>query len=145
MEAETVKIYLASSFELTPLVQTICDYLEWEGHSISVKWWSVDGFDMRDKKANHTSDSFYKDPVCELIFWRDYQGVTDSDAFVIVAGDTPKKFNGANVEYGIAVALKKPCFSIGRLENSAMYYPVKKCRSLSELSEAIKSIGGPKP
>lgn len=135
-----MKVYLASSFDMTPLVEIVAEYLEKLGHTITVKWWSVDGFDMRDKKANHTSDSFYKDPVCEMIFWRDYQGVTDSDAFVIIAGDIPKKFNGANVEYGIAVALKKPCFSIGQLENSAMYFPVRKCKALSELADELRGI-----
>ena len=135
-----MKVYLASSFDLMPLVETIAEYLEKQGHDISVKWWSRDGFDLRDKKANHTSDSFYKDPVCEMIFWRDFQGVSDSDAFVIVADNIPKKFNGANVEYGIAVALHKPCFSIGALENSAMYHPIKKCKTLSELVESLRYI-----
>jgi nucleoside 2-deoxyribosyltransferase len=135
-----MKVYLASSFDLVPVVETVTEYLERQGHTITVKWWSRDGFDLRDKKADQTTDGFYKDPVCEMIFWRDYQGVTDSDAFVIVAGDTPKKFNGANVEYGIAIALKKPCFSIGCLENSAMYHPLKKCKTFSELSDSLRYV-----
>jgi len=133
-----VKVYLASSFGMVPIVEIVADYLEKLGHTISVKWWSVDGFDMRDKKADHTSDSFYKDDVCRLIFNRDLNGVSESDVLVIVAGDIPKMFNGANVEYGIALALGKPCFSIGTLENSAMYYPITKCKTLSELAEALR-------
>jgi nucleoside 2-deoxyribosyltransferase len=139
-----MRVYLASSFDMVQTVEAVAEYLELLGHSITVKWWSRDGFDLRDKKADQTSDGFYKDPVCEMIFWRDYQGVTDSDAFVIVAGDIPKKFNGANVEYGIAVALKKPCFSIGCLENSAMYYPVVKCNTLLELADKLEKVGGEK-
>lgn len=135
-----MKVYLASSFDLVPIVEPVAEFLEMLGHTITVKWWSRDGFDLRDKKANHTTDSFYKDPVCEMIFWRDLQGVTDSDVFVLVAGDVPKKFNGANVEYGIAVALKKPCFSIGCLENSAMYHPIMKCRTLLELAESLQKV-----
>ncbi len=135
-----MKVYLASSFDMVPIVEIVSDYLERQGHTIAVKWWSKDGFDLRDKKADQTSDGFYKDPICEMIFWRDYQGVTDSDAFVIVAGDIPKKFNGANVEYGIAVAMRKPCFSIGCLENSAMYHPIKKCKALSELAESLRYV-----
>ena len=133
-----MNIYLASSFDLAPLVGTVAEYLETQGHTISVKWWSTDGFDMRDKKADHTSDSFYKDEVCRLIYERDLKGVAESDALVIVADNIPKKFNGANVEYGIAVALGKQCFSLGALENSAMYYPIVKCRTLDELSNALR-------
>ncbi len=132
-----MKVYLASSFDMIPTVEEVAEYLEMLGHSITVKWWSRDGFDLRDKNADQTTDGFYKDPVCEMIFWRDYQGVADSDAFVIVAGDIPKKFNGANVEYGMAIALKKPCFSLGSLENSAMYFPVIKCKALSELGDKL--------
>ena len=135
-----MKLYLASSFDLVSKVGIIADYLEQLGHVITVKWWSKDGFDMKDKKADQTSDAFYKDEVCKLIFERDKQGILDADALIIIADETPKKFNGANIEYGIAVGIGKPCFSIGMLENSAMYYPVVKCGSLDELVEALSTV-----
>jgi nucleoside 2-deoxyribosyltransferase len=137
-----VKVYLASSFDLTLEVEVVARYLERRGHTIAVKWWAQDGFDMRDKKADHTSDSFYKDEVCQIIYERDFKGVAESDALVIVAGEAPQKFNGANVEYGIAIAFGKPCFSIGSLLNSAMYYPIRKCKRIDELGEALSEYEG---
>lgn len=135
-----MKLYLASSFDLVSKVGIIADYLEQFGHVITVKWWSKDGFDLKDKKADQTSDAFYQDEVCKLIFERDRRGVFDADALIIVADEFPKKFNGANIEYGIAVGVGKPCFSIGMLENSAMYYPVVKCGSLDELVKALSTV-----
>ena len=132
-----MKIYLASSFDLVPVVQSVADYLEARGHTIVVKWWSKDGFDMRDKKIDKTSRKFYEDPVCRLIFERDLAGVKHADAFVLVCGDTPRKFNGANVEYGIAIALGKPCYSIGALDNSAMYHPITQCKTVRGLVSHI--------
>jgi nucleoside 2-deoxyribosyltransferase len=137
MSGDDMRIYLAGSFDLIPEVEAVCDSLERAGHTILVKWWGKDGFDMRDKKMDQTSDSFYKDPVCKQIFERDLAGVLEADVLVIVAGATPKKFNGAIAGYGIAVAHGKPCFSIGRLENSAMYYPIRQCDSLKELMSML--------
>lgn len=136
-----MKIYLASCFNLVDIVQLVADYLKTVGHTITVEWWAKDGFDLRDKKNNmENPEGFYEDPICKLIYERDYIGVLHSDALVIVAGSQPKAFNGANVEYGIALAFNKPCFSIGKLDNSAMYYPVHQCKSLFELEEELGKL-----
>jgi len=128
-----MKIYLASNFDLSETVEFISKNLESEGHTITVKWWSKDGFDMRDKKMNQNSNAFYEDKICRMIFERDFEGILEADAFVFVADFIPRKYNGANVEYGIAIGANKPCFSIGKLENSALYYPIIKCESLNDL------------
>jgi len=136
-----MKLYIASAFNLVPDVEAVVRWLEADGHSITVKWWSKDGFDLRDKKAdNDNPDAFYQDPVCELIFKRDFGGILEADAFVLIAGAAPRAFNGANVEYGIALAHGKPCFSIGKLDNSALYFPIVKCASLSELLERLREV-----
>ena len=133
-----MKVYLASAFRLIPLVELVAARLEAAGHTIAVKWWAADGFDLRDKKAdNDHPDVFYTDPVCRWIFDRDFNGVRQADVLVIVAGPEPRAFNGANVEYGIALAFGKPCFALGRLDNSAMYFPVQRCGSIEELLRKI--------
>jgi len=132
-----MKIYLASHFDLVETVETVAEYLENCGHTIAVKWWSSDYFNINDKKTDHTSDAFYKDPLCQQIFYCDVKGVSESDALVLVGGSPPIQFTGADVEYGMAFTLGKPCFSIGALKHSAMYYPVIKCRALSELAEVL--------
>lgn len=139
-----MKLYLASTFDLveTRLVQCVAEVLEEEGHTITVKWWAADGFNMWDKKKDHASDAFYKDPTCRRIYEKDLNGVREAQALVLVANSMggPTQFTGANVELGIALASNIPCFSYGVLKNSAMYWPVKKCKNLIELLEALKGV-----
>lgn len=135
-----MNIYLASAFDLIPEVQVAAAHLERNGHHIVVKWWSTDGFNMWDKKTDLTTDSFYQDPICGKIFETDLEGVKRADALVLVCGKTARRFNGANVEYGIALALGKPCYSVGQLDNSAMYHPIRKCKSLRELDSHLGMV-----
>ena len=75
------------------------------------------------------------------IFRRDYEGVLKADAFVLVADDvTPRKFNGANIELGIAIASHKPVYSLGVLENSALYFPLTRCVSEDDLFHRLTSL-----
>lgn len=134
-----MKVYIASSFELIKTVDIVAQYLEARGHTITVKWWATDGFNMHDKKAESSPpEEFYSDPVCKMIFNRDLTGVQDCDAFVIVADmHTPRAYNGANIELGIAIEAGKPCYSLGKLARCALYHPVIQCRALSELGDKI--------
>lgn len=133
-----MKLYLASAFDLGPKVEEFAVALENAGHTVTVKWWARDGFDLRDKKTdNEHPERFYDDPIGRLIFERDVRGVRECDAFVIIAGETPRAFNGANIEYGIAIACGKPCFSIGKLDNSALYWPVRQLASVRQLLQAL--------
>jgi len=137
-----MKVYIASSFDQIDNVDIVARYLENRGHTIAVKWWATDGFSMHDKKTTTVSEEdFYNDPICRAIFERDFAGVQDADVFILVADlQTPRAYNGANIEYGIAVAAGKPCFSLGKLARCALYYPVVQCRALSELAEKIEAI-----
>ncbi len=44
-----MRVYLASAFNLADRVEELAEALESEGHRVAVKWWSRDGFDLRDK------------------------------------------------------------------------------------------------
>lgn len=136
-----MELYLASHFDLVDTVQVICEILEEEGHTILVKWWSTHGFNMWDKKVALDSDAFYADPICEKIYEIDFNGVKNADALVLVGGVLdPVPFNGANIELGMALAYGKPCYSIGKLKSSAMYYPVIKCKNTDELVRALRGV-----
>lgn len=139
-----MKLYLASSFTLIERVERASNYLEKEGHKITVKWWSrkynIDG--EREvcttilKKENDLLDieEFYKTPECKYSFESDLKGVKDADAFIFIADHNPRSYNGANVELGIAIGDNKPCFVLGNLTKSVLYYPVVRCKSLHDLS-----------
>jgi len=103
------------------------------GHIISVKWWERQH--LKNQFAMLNTDIFYARPECEYAFHTDLEGIKNSDILILVADDKPRAYNGANIELGMALALNKPCYSIGSLENSAMYYTVKKCTTVNNLIE----------
>ena len=126
-----MKVYLASSFDLIRKVRAIAETLKKRGHSVTVEWWH------RDYKKLPLDDvDWYEDDRVNAISKRNFQGIREADIFVLVAPTaTSKKFNGANIELGYALALEKPCFSVGHLQRSAMYVPVTKCDSIEEVLE----------
>jgi hypothetical protein len=134
------RIYLASSFALIPKVVEVSNLLESHGNKITTKWWEKgkDYINIHSEKEDTLHpENFYSHPKCKMIFDRDYKGIENCQILVLVAGDNPSKFNGANIELGIAYALNKTCFSIGKIENSALYFPLIKCETLKELDQRI--------
>ncbi len=132
-----MKIYIASSFTLIPKVEKVAQILEEAGYEIPVKWWSR--LDLKKKFSTLTDEEFYNEPENQFAFNRDFEGVKESEFFLFVADDTPRSYNGANVELGIALGDGKLCFSIGNLQKSALYTPVIKCKSIPELLARLKS------
>jgi hypothetical protein len=138
------KVYLASSFALIPRVIEVSNALEEHGHKITVKWWSYDNINIHgEKDDNLHPENFYQHPACPNIFNRDFDGIKKCDLFILIAGNTPQKFNGANIELGIALAMDKTCMSIGMLENCALYYPVRKYKDIRELLHGICQLTFP--
>ena len=118
-----MKLYLASSFDLVKYVIDIHKVLVSHGHQVTVEWWHKDFKKAIDKPE----DAWYQDSQVQQISERNFAGIRDADCLLLVAHPTePKKFNGANIELGYALALEKPCFALGKLERSAMYMPVKR-------------------
>ena len=119
-----MRVYLASSFDLAKYVSDICRSLESHGHIITVHWWVKD-FEKAIQKDS--DDAWYRDKQVQEISKRNFVGIETADVFLLVAHPTEKrKFNGANIELGYALALKKTCFALGKLERSAMYVPVQR-------------------
>src|SRR4030043_1525414 len=132
-----MKLYIASSFDLIPKVLEVEEAVENDFHTITTKWWAKDKLDMHGEKNLLNSETFYQHPFCSKIFARDYEGIRKCDALILVADDIPKKYNGANIELGIAYGFGKTCLSIGKLENCALYHPVIKCEDIPQLIKRL--------
>jgi nucleoside 2-deoxyribosyltransferase len=124
-----MKFYLASSFDLVERVKKVAEILRKHGHEITCEWWVRDYKDM----IWMSDDEWYEHFKVQEISKRNFDAVSKADVLLLVAGDTPRKFNGANIELGYALALGKPCYSIGKLERSAMYVSVRRREFLDEV------------
>ena len=137
-----MKLYLASSFKLVDRVQDVSDYLESEGFSITEKWWAriydIEGkkivtTDLKKINDDYPPESFYGIPETIKSFYLDFEGVMSANAFVFIASDELRKYNGACVELGLALGRKIPCYLLGRLENSVLFTPLIRCRNKEDL------------
>lgn len=142
-----MKVYIASSFKLITKVKEIAKRLEEKGHTITVKWWErvyvIDGVEiitteLKVKNENLEPDIFYALKETRLSYWSDFHGIKDADILIFVASDYVRKYSGANVELGIALSDKKPCYLIGSLKNSALYYPLIRCIGIATLIKRIE-------
>lgn len=142
------KVYLASSFALIPLVKEVAEYLEAQGHEITVKWWSreyeipgekapVPTTELKRRNNDLYPKAFYAKPETKKSYLADFKGIEDADALVIISGHAPRYFTGANVELGIALALKKPCYALGELRNSALYWGVHRLPDIYVLNGVL--------
>ena len=118
-----MKIYLASSFSLREKVERLSYNLENFGHTITVKWWLKDY-----KEVGSREDTvWYSDPIIKGISERNFKGIDEADALILVCHDEKtRKFNGANIEVGYAIAKGKKVYYFGKIERSAMYQPLDK-------------------
>lgn len=122
-------VYLASSFSLTDRVQHIYEAITSEGHRVPDVWWNEDL-----KEIDLPDDEWYEHPDVQGIAQRHWGSIQRADTYVLVCPpETPKKYNGANVELGYAHALDLDCYAVGALERSAMYCPVTRVDSVDEL------------
>lgn len=129
-----MKIYIASSFDLVSLVKETAEVLRNYGHEITQEWWNFDY-----KQILKSDDKlWYQLLEVQEVSRKNFEGIKQADCLLFVADpELPRKFNGANIELGYALALGKPCFSIGKLQRSAMYVSVMKCKDLKEFLERL--------
>ena len=132
-----LKIYLASSFSLVERVKWVCEYLEMYGHEVTVKWWEKD---FKTAFGNVTDDFWYGIPGIKEIHDRNFKGIDDADVLILIAPKTePRKFNGANIEVGYALARGKRVMAFGNIERSAMYWAVEPHTHINYIVNALKS------
>ena len=137
-----MKLYLASSFKLVDKVEHIADFLESQGFSITEKWWNriyeIEGkeivtTDLKKINDDYPPHKFYDLPETIKSFYLDFEGVMNADAFVFIASEELRKYNGASVELGLALGCKIPCYLLGKLENSVLFTPLIRCRDSFDL------------
>jgi nucleoside 2-deoxyribosyltransferase len=130
-----MKFYLASSFNLIEKVKITAEFLKERGHIITIEWWKYDY-----KKLDLSDKEWYKDNRVTNISSRNFGGIREAEVFILVAdSEKSKKFTGANIELGYAIALGKACYSIGLLERSAMYVPVEQYNSIEQVLSRVES------
>ena len=138
-----MKIYIASSFSLIPRVEALAKILEEKDHKITVKWWkriyqnedlgSVDTQQLKKEYEDLEPNVFYSKPETRASYLEDLKGIEDAEVFILVAADIPRNYGGANIELGYALASGLLCLSLGKLENSALYFDVIRCKDHDEI------------
>lgn len=126
---DITKFYLASSFSLKDKVIKLAEALKKKGHEVTHDWWNFDY-----KTINLPDYEWYKHPKVEGISEKNFDAIDRADALILVAPDKEcKKFNGANIEVGYALARGMEVLSVGVLERSAMYVPLTQFDTIDEL------------
>lgn len=136
-----MKIYLASSFRFVEDVKKLQEWLITEGsqkdqHEITCEWWHTD---YKQHLKTKTINEWFSEPVIKVIYQRSLQAIRECDLLILVSPE-PTKFNGANVEVGMALALGKPVIAYGQVEKSGMYEPLVRCSNLEQLALAMKEF-----
>ena len=131
-------VYLASSFNLIPLVEDAYRKLTEAGHIIPVRWW--DRIELKRKFAPLSADIFYAEPECQYAYLRDRSAIEACQAIILISGDSPYKFAGASYEMGLADAMGKLLYSVGEIENSAMYYAIRRFKSIENVIDDLKEV-----
>ena len=134
--AEQLKFYLASSFKNVEPVRALAKQLEERGHIITCRWWMCD---YKVALGGMDDDKWFGQPIIRTIYRRSHKAIEDADMLILVAPE-PCKFNGANIEVGIALGLHKPVICLGELERSAMYEPLIRCHSMEELDKTLQEF-----
>lgn len=135
-----MKFYLASDFNNVKEVERVATLLQRKGHKITCEWWH---FDSKKAFKKDSDPIFYMMQSVRALYLRNLDAIREADAFILVCPmDKAVKFNGANIELGFALALGKPCFSLGLLQRSAMYVPVHKVMYLDHLLHKAKELLG---
>jgi len=131
-----MKVYLASSFRYINEVKELQSYLYSKGHIVSCEWWKTD---YKLELKTQTIAEWFASPIIKVIYRRSLDAIRESRLLIFVTPEATK-FNGANVEVGIALALDKPVIAFGQLEKSGMYEPVIRCATILDLELALKEF-----
>ena len=131
-----MKFYLASSFRNVESVKGLASQLEARGHIITCRWWLCD---YKVALGITDDEAWFSQPIIRTIYRRSHKAIEDADMLILVAPEACK-FNGANIEVGIALALHKPVICLGKLERSAMYEPLIRCPTMEELDKTLQEF-----
>jgi len=132
-----ISVYIASNFEMKDQVQKLAKSLTYFGMRITREWWLIN---TREKYSSLSEDEWYKNEEVRMMHKLNFVAISHSDIFILLSDEQNiQTFIGANIELGYALAKKKVCFSVGKLQKSAMYVPVVKFKNVNELLAKLKS------
>lgn len=134
-----LRLYLASAFDPAKEVEGIAKAIEARGHLVPVRWWDLEGEAHKAKTAPITEAAFYQSRAVQATAARDFGGVASCDALILVTDGPARKFNGAAVELGYALAHGKPCYAYGQLDRSAMFAHVRHGLTLPQIIEEVEA------
>lgn len=133
-------VYLASSFSLLDRVHMVEKALTDRGYEIARRWWEDPLHEGDDREA---PEGFYERDDVQNMAHNNYAAAERADVLVLVAPAPeagPRKFNGANLEAGVAHALGIPVVLFGAVEETCMYAPFDHVDDLPELLDHLKTI-----
>lgn len=126
-------VYIASSFKLKDRIERIAQRLWTEGFGITREWWHKDY-----KEIDLPDDEWYEHESVIQVCQDNFEAIDMADIVILVCPeDESKKFNGANIEIGYAIAKDKPVVSVGALGRSGMYQPLIKTDTIDELVSVV--------
>lgn len=133
MGSDRRTVYVASSFGLKDRIEAVYRELLNAGHRVPDVWWNenVKTMDLPDAE-------WYDHPEVRAMADRHWKNIEYADTFVLVCPpDEPKKYNGANIEFGYALATGCECYAVGALERSAMYQPIHRVDTIAALIDEL--------
>lgn len=128
-----MRVYIASSFDNKVVVEAVADVMMDAGHTVTVVWWTTD---FKTALGEMPDEEWYRHPKIASVRWRNFLGIDDADALIIVS-PKKRKYNGANVELGYAIAKKKIVVAYGELERCAMYQGVPQIKFESKSTHKL--------
>jgi len=130
-----MKLYLASKFAMKDKVDALSKFLQLKGHQITCIWWKDDV-----KRIGSTDEEWYQLPIIKYICSRDFQGVDNADALILISNENESmSFNGANVEIGYATAKDKKVFILGKVDRNTLYSNCIFCKTIEDLITKLAS------
>jgi len=111
----TVRIYLAARYSRNAEMRELAAYIRARGDEVTSRW--IDG--------SHEVGDVATDGDRQRLAQEDWDDLFRADA-VICFSETPRSNNsrgGRHVEFGIALALRKPIYVVGPKENVFHYMP----------------------
>jgi nucleoside 2-deoxyribosyltransferase len=128
-----MKLFIASHSQTH--ARALQTQLEGHGHEVVARWISM------DSKFGHGLDA-YTDEERTALAAMDEADVRAADALILVAEPEGRTVpGGKHVETGIAIALEKPVFVIGRKENIFHWHP--RVRVLATTDDLLFALSQP--
>jgi len=126
-----LKVYLASNYSSHPEMRQVRELLQLKGFLVTSRW--INGeHEVLEGQSHNLNSSFAKD---------DWDDLEQADIVIWFSRDkTNRGRGGRHVEFGLALAWKKPLYVVGHKENVFHWLPqVKHYNTLESLINEIRN------